>query len=179
SVAFHGTLLRGPQALDELPMVYAGLIGAWMLLHRGSLKGEGGGAAFVFGAYAVGFTLAYFVLEAYFEIFLLTFVAIVTYLTLASVWWTWIRPAPRLLSWVLLGAALSFMGGFFGCWIPEHLILPCDHPLQRLHLHAWWHLGSSTGVYLWFLWTLVDRWRMQGHGARWDRGFVVRDDVGS
>ncbi|MCB9666342.1 MAG: ceramidase [Alphaproteobacteria bacterium] len=173
SAAFHGTLLRLPQALDELPMIYSGLIATWVVLHRGALRDEGRALAWTFVLYAVAFTVAYAVSAAFFAIFLVTYAGLVSYLTIASVLFTWIRPAPRLLVLLLAGAALGFLGTFFGCWLPEHVWLPCDHPAQALQLHSLWHLGAGGGTYTFVLWMMGDRARVQGREARFDRGFVV------
>ncbi|MCB9681112.1 MAG: ceramidase [Alphaproteobacteria bacterium] len=172
SVAFHGTLLRGPQALDELPMVYVGLLGAWVVRFRDRPAGEGRGVALAFAAYAVVFTAVYAWATSYFLIFLASYSLLVTYMALTAVWLSWIQPAPRLMA-VLLGvSAGGFLGTLFFCWMPEHVFLPCDHPAQRLQLHAIWHLGSGLGTYAWFLWAIVDRWRVQGIRSEVAGGYV-------
>lgn len=176
SAAFHGTLLRVPQALDELPMVYAGLAAAWVVLHRGALRDEGRTVAVAFVIYAVAFTGAYALSSAFFEIFLLSYTGIVSYLTIASVLFTWVRPSSRLLSGLLLISALGFLGTLFACWLPEHVWLGCGHPAQQLQLHSLWHLGAGTGTYAFILWMVADRARMVGRTVRVDRIFVLPAD---
>lgn len=163
SAAFHGTLLRIPQALDELPMVYLGLVGAWCVRHRDSPRGEGVGLAWAMAAYAVLFTALYAWAESYFEIFLASYGGVVAYITLRSAWLTWFAPgAPALLATLLRVAAGGFLGTLAFCWIPEHVVLGCDHPAQAAHLHAWWHLGAGSGTFAWFLWAIADRHRAAG-----------------
>lgn len=166
SAAFHGTLLRGPQALDELPMVYVGLVGAWCVRHRDHPKGDGYGLAVVMGLFAAGFTAAYAMSESYFTIFLSVYVAVVAYVALKSMWHSWVQASPRLIQLLLVVAAGGFLGGLTVFWLPEHVFLACDHPLQALQLHSWWHVGAGTGTYVWVLWAVADRWRVAGRGAR-------------
>lgn len=167
SAAFHGTLLRGPQALDELPMVYVGLLGAWMLRNRARPRHEGVALAVAMAVYAVLFTATYAFATTYFLIFLVSYSVLVAYMALGSAMITWVRKAPQLQSVLLIMAAVTFFGATFLFWIPEHVLLGCDHPLQALHLHSWWHLGAGSGTYAWFLWAIVDRWRHDGVEARW------------
>jgi hypothetical protein len=46
--------------------------------------------------------------------------------------------------------AMAF--GFLGLWLPEHVLLACDHPLQGLHLHSWFHLLATASGYAVALW---------------------------
>ena len=86
SMAFHATLLRLPQAADELPMVYAILVATWVMLHRRTDPGKGKPSALFFLAYAVGFTAAYFTSAAYFHIFLATFSVLATFVAGQAEW---------------------------------------------------------------------------------------------
>lgn len=155
SAAFHGTLLRGPQALDELPMVYLGLITVWAVQLRERPEGEGGWLAAGMAVFAAAFTLTYAMIPQYFPFFVWTYAGLVTWLVLRSVAVT-ARGTPQMQR-LLAGSALTYLGTLVGCWLPEHVWLPCDHPLQALQLHAWWHLGAGWGTYLWIVWAIVDR----------------------
>jgi dihydroceramidase len=162
SMAFHGTLLRTAQALDELPMVYLGLIGAWVVRYRAGDSGDGRSAALWLAGYGVLFTAAYLWIASYFVLFLATYAMLVAYVVIRSVNLTWRSPSPPLMQTLLSVSAVGYLGTLAFCWVPEHVLLPCDHPLQALHLHGWWHLGAGFGTYTWFLWAIVDRRQLQG-----------------
>jgi hypothetical protein len=51
----------------------------------------------------------------------------------------------------------AYIGGFFLFWVPEHVLLGCDHPLQALHLHSFWHIGAGIGTVAWWRWAILDR----------------------
>ena len=59
--------------------------------------------------------------------------------------------------WLVRFAAASFVGGVAFFWMPEHVFLDCDHPLQRLHLHSLWHVAALGGTLTWFRWAVLDR----------------------
>jgi dihydroceramidase len=163
SVAFHGTLLAVPQALDELPMVYVALLLAYCLRFGQS---EGGSSAHtrwrwglcIFGA---GFTLAYFTSETYFLIFIASFAAVVAWLCIQGGRVAH-RPGGgtslRALYWTAAG---SFVGAFLIFWLPERF-LGCDHPLQGFQLHALFHLMATVGTYTAGLVMLYDRLQHRG-----------------
>ncbi len=153
SAAFHGTLLRPAQALDELPMVFLSLHGAWIVAHRGKNWNDGHVVAAVLVAFAVVFSGTYYTLPWAFSFFLLVYGGMVTWLTLTSAWLTLGRGDARQTR-LLWGAAGGFFGGLVGCWIPEHLLLSCDHPIQSLHLHSIWHLLAGTGTFTFILWMI-------------------------
>jgi dihydroceramidase len=166
SVAFHGTLLRTAQALDELPMVYLGLIGAWVVRYRGGDSDEGRSAAMLLGGYAVAFTAAYLWIAEYFALFIATYALLVGYVVVRSVNLTWLVDSPPLMRQLLAISAGGYLGTLFFCWVPEHVLLSCSHPLQAWHLHGWWHLGAGIGTYTWFLWAIVDRRQLEGVATR-------------
>lgn len=173
SMAFHGTLLRIPQALDELPMVYAILAATWTMLHRHAPRGSGVGLAVAALVYAIGFTAAYAWSTSAFLIFLATFGLLTSYVAFASMRINLTEHTPEPMPRLAWASFVSFGLGFFGFWVPEHLLLPCDSPWQGLYLHAWWHIFSGLGVYLWICWAVVDRERLLGLACRFERGFVV------
>jgi dihydroceramidase len=173
SVAFHGTLLRASQALDELPMIGLSLISLYCLAIRnaGSLPVEkarrkkrlwGIGSAL----YGLAFCLAYFQAESYFILFLVSYMTMAVYIVGRSLFITFRGQRVPLLEQVGWTALVAFAIGAFLLWIPEHVLLPCDHPLQALPLHAGWHLTSAVGAYGWGLWALIDHKRVLGQPAR-------------
>lgn len=158
SAGFHGTLLKYPQATDELPMVWASLLFVYMVRFRQPREDDQRKRPlWLVGLwlYALGFTAAYFTLETYFTFFIWTYAALVTYVTvqMLRVSWRGGELRRKLFAW----AAGSYVGGVALLWIPEHLVLACEHPLQAAQLHAFFHITSAVGTYAWILWALADR----------------------
>jgi dihydroceramidase len=159
SVAFHGSLLAGPQALDELPMVYAALVLAYCLRFGRAAADEARAMRrWRLGmiVFAAGFTLAYFSSETYFQIFIACFGTVIAWLCIQGGRVAH-RPSGgrtlRRLYWIAAG---SFVGGVAILWVPERF-LGCDHPLQGLQLHALFHLSSVVGTYTAGLVMVYDR----------------------
>ncbi len=147
SIAFHGTLLRSAQASDELPMIICGLAYAYVLATREQRSARLLLIALV--SYALVVIVAYFTLKAYFHFFLVAYALIVAYLSVGS-WRVAFRedrrPVMKQLFYASVGA---YLGGFALLWIPEHVVLACEHPLQGAQLHAIFHLTSSVGSFCW------------------------------
>jgi dihydroceramidase len=150
SVAFHGTLLRSAQASDELPMVLAGLTCAYVLLCRHDRSAARSPWILpVLMTYAVTVAVSYFVVHHYFQLFMAAYVLIIAYLSVVTArvaFWEDGRPGMRAFFGWSVG---SYVGGVMLLWLPEHVWLGCDHPLQRLQLHALFHLTSAVGSYAW------------------------------
>jgi dihydroceramidase len=175
SMAFHGTLLQVAQALDELPMVYCSLVMTYCVVVRSRDTHQD--AAILrrwqvgFTLYAVGFTVAYFMSQDYFSLFIATFAAVVTYLVVQG-WRVVFRlSASPTLRRLYLIAAIAFVAGVVLFWVPERN-LGCEHPLQALHLHAWWHLLAMVGTYVGFLLVIFDRLTTLNHDPDVTRGIV-------
>jgi dihydroceramidase len=170
STAFHGTLLRSAQALDELPMIYASLVFAYCVVNRrpGSER-RARWWALGFTAYAVGFTAAYFLVPAYFTMFILSYATIVTLVIVASIRLALGPEGSPVLRRLLGLGVVAYVGGVFFLWIPEHVLLACDHPFQSLQPHAWFHLTSVVGTYAWILFALWDRHALAGRGPVLER----------
>ena len=161
SAAFHGTLLRVGQAMDELPMVYCGLAYIYIVLARKSGVSPEPSlqrlTAWRTGliAFALAFTAAYLFFDRWFVFFVAAYATLVAALVVRTGWIS-SRASPTHRRLFLLSAG-SYVGGVVLLWIPEHVLLPCDHPLQAFHLHAWFHLTSAIGSYAWLLWAAHDR----------------------
>jgi len=109
--------------------------------------------------YGLGFTASYLLLAAYFVFFIVSYGTLVTGIVLYSIFLTVFRQRERLKQ-ILAGVAFGFfLGGLGLMWVPEHVLLACDHPFQRLHPHSWFHLTSTIGAYAWGLWAIAD-WRL-------------------
>jgi len=167
SVAFHGTLLRLSQALDELPMIYSGLTFLYVVRWRR----DGAASArrwWQVGllAYAAAFTVAYFVLPQYFIFFIITYAVAVTAIVVQSARISWGAEADPLRQRLLTLAAGAYVGGVALLWVPEHILLPCDHWIQGFQLHAWFHLTSAVGSYAWLVWAVYDRQTVLGRSLQ-------------
>lgn len=151
SAAFHGTLLRPAQALDELPMVFLSLLGLWVVVHRGRGWAEGNRFAAALAGFAAVFSASYWNMPSAFLYFIMIYGGLVGWLTITSLRLTMTQEDARLKR-LLLISATGYFGALLGCWIPEHVIFPCDHPVQHLHLHAWWHMLAGSGTFAFILW---------------------------
>lgn len=158
STAFHATLLRLPQAADELPMVWLSVLCLYCLVARGadvSAEARRRWAA-ALGAYTATFTLAYFAVEAYFALFIASYAGAVAYVCVVT-WRVAFRESgstlTRRMFWWSVGA---YIGGFALFWLPERM-LGCAHPFQAIQPHALFHLGGAVGPYAWILLAAVDR----------------------
>ena len=168
STAFHGTLIRIPQAADELPMVYSALCSVYILILRRDFEDAqaaqrqrlwGVGIAL----FALGFSVAYWQSSSwYFVLFLLIYASCITYLFLRTLYLSYTASDNRLLVRLCWSSFGVFLGGFFLMWIPEHVLLPCDHPFQRIQPHSWFHGTSTVGAYMWILWAIADRLKLKG-----------------
>jgi dihydroceramidase len=145
SAAFHGTLLKTAQASDELPMILTGLVFAYILARRNDAPARPAYVAALVG-YGAAVLVAYFTLKAYFHFFLIAYALILAYLTVGTWRVSGESKTARRYFWASVGA---YLGGFAFLWIPEHFLLACSHPLQRLQLHAIFHLTSSFGSFMW------------------------------
>ncbi len=156
SALFHGTLLRVSQAADELPMIYTGLTFVYALAARRSSVRRG--VASALAGYGVAFTIAYVAFAEWFHFFVVSYALIVAYIVVRTGALS-LRGDVDRRRWFLV-AVLAYVGGFAVLWVPEHLVLACDHPLQALQLHALFHLTSAVGSCAWVEWALVD-WRLE------------------
>jgi len=107
--------------------------------------------------YATIFTGAYFTLEDYFSFFITSYAVVVAILVIAGIRISWGPDGSPTHRRLLLASAGLFVGSVFLLWFPEHVWFDCEHPVQKLQLHALWHLGAGLGTYLGFLCVLWDR----------------------
>jgi hypothetical protein len=113
---------------------------------------------------AAFFTLAYFAFPVH-VLFIGAYVVMLLYLasgTLRLALSASSSPAFRRLCLLTLG--LNLFAGV-GLWLPEHVWLPCSHPLQALKLHSVFHLFAGLGTYAWIFALIVDRRAQRGAAA--------------
>jgi dihydroceramidase len=159
SAAFHGTLLRAAQAADELPMIWLGLACVWAIADRARPPGAGQPLARILAVFGALFCVAYATVPWAFHLFIGVYGVMVAWVFVRTVQLSWFGPSSETLRrWAAL-TLVAYVGGFAFFWVPEHVILSCDSPLQAFQLHAWWHLGAGVGTYAWWMWALQDRRR--------------------
>mmetsp|Transcript_8643 Transcript_8643/g.19739 ORF Transcript_8643/g.19739 Transcript_8643/m.19739 type:complete len:255 (+) Transcript_8643:59-823(+) len=148
SAAFHATLRRHMQALDELPMVMANLSMLYCLslprCQRPTML------AAVLSACAVALTVAYWIFEAY-GVFITMYGSVVVYLTLQSRRLAFAAPkernGPVLVR--LWRVAFTLYGAGVVLWVADNLA--CTQ-MGFGHLHILWHglacVGTMVFVFL-------------------------------
>ncbi|MFT7623321.1 MAG: dihydroceramidase [Myxococcota bacterium] len=173
SVAFHGTLLKSAQALDELPMIYCSLTLVYALANRTEI-GTPKSRRWAIGltAYAVAFTVAYALLPQLFELFIVSYGLIVGGVVIVSARLSWGPTGTPTHKKLYYWAAGGYLSGVFFLWMPEHVFLACDHPAQAAHLHAWFHSTSVVGTYSWLLLLIWDHLTVNGHTPEFAPGVV-------
>ena len=161
SAAFHGTLLRVAQAADELPMIWLGIGCVWTVTAR--RWGDAQARPWALGMLLFGcaFMAAYATVPWAFALFIAVYGGMIAWVVLRTLWLTWGQPSTAEMRFFAKGTIFFYLGSFFFAWMPEHVLLGCDHPLQALHLHSWWHLGSAVGTVCWWLWAAEDHRRLR------------------
>jgi hypothetical protein len=163
SFAFHTTLLRSAQALDELPMFFAALLATYAVHVRRTPMGTPEPALaqrllvlqLLLALCAVVFVAGYLTTPHH-ALFLGAYAVFITYAGLATLKVAFSGGSAlfrRLTSWAV---GLQILG-MLGFWLPEHVWLGCDHPLQALELHSLYHLCAGFSAYAWVLGLVVDR----------------------
>ena len=160
SVAFHGTLTRVGQILDEVPMLYSSSIFLWIggsLLYPANAEGDRRSAVLGFAllAYCAIVTTVYFAggFEAFFVAYAITVVAVAVVSLKASAK-SDVRSTTR--PYVLWAFGI-YVGGFLALWVPEQVfcgnrVVVHRHSLLQelpVPLHAFFHVTSSVGPLAW------------------------------
>jgi dihydroceramidase len=170
SIAFHATLHRELQMLDELPMLYSALVMVYILLEDRPLRRFGWWFPAGLVALAVVGTAGEVFLRGPLQFGL--FLGLFTSLEFFGLYRTWVifrrsrdRTVRRLFG---AGIGLYVLGEL--CWAADFQgcaflggVLPA-HGLPNPQLHAWWHLLVSGGLYT--LTLMIGYQRLQVLGAR-------------
>ncbi len=163
SFAFHTTLLRSAQALDELPMFFAVLLATYAVHVRREPAGTSDPAQarrlrtlrLLLATFGVVFVVGYLTTRHH-GLFLGAYAVFISYAGLATLRAAFADGSAlfrRLMSWT---AGLQIVG-MLAFWLPEHVWLSCSHPLQALELHSLYHLCAGFSAYAWVLAVVVDR----------------------
>ena len=144
SFAFHATLLRSMQLLDEVPMVWANTVFIFicrsMLDRRGSCRNM---EAIVLAAMTVLATLAIAVLDKDNQnVFLSCYGSGVLYLVWRS--YAFCRKSASSTAWLLFTAAMLLYAGGFLLWLIDRNFC---HSMRYLYLHIFWHFGADLGTF--------------------------------
>jgi len=155
SAAFHGTLLYTGQIFDELPMVYTSLSLLYVVLE---LESKGKPVykylAPILLGYSALFTAVYLYLPSFFIFFLIGYICgILTLVYRCSVIFR--KPGTVYHQKAFIIASICFyIGGWLFFWIPE--VAFCD-TLQSYNFHAWWHVTSTLGAFVFVLFATYQR----------------------
>jgi len=165
SAAFHGTLLYTGQILDELPMIYGSLLFLYAIMEN-EIHKKYKYLPYLMIIYSLLFTISYIAMKTsfYFNFFVFTYIAIVTYLCFCSFQvlqqtkhqYGADKPEYKNLKQLFLLATFVYLGGFFICWLPEVFLCP-KYLWPQLNLHAWFHITSSIGPYTWIMFATYHR----------------------
>ena len=166
SALFHGTLLRFAQAADELPMLGVGLACVWALVRDASPAWVGDRLAHVLGLFGAGFVVAYATVPWAFALFVGVYGVMIAWVALQTARLTWLAPSSPEMKRSALAMLLSFGTAFFVFWLGEHVYLPCDHPLQALQPHSYWHVLGALGTVAWWRWERASRGVRARHVVR-------------
>ena len=163
SVAFHGTLLRNGQILDEVPMLWCSLS---MLYATATFSYQSNILLLITIIYGIVSTLIYFYVD--FSVFIIAYI-----ITIASIIGVQLLHKKTILSninltkYALLSAAF-YGGGFLFLWLPEQIIcgnrLMVQHEsiLTRLQFHAIFHITSSIGPYYFMIYAVMMHYHVSG-----------------
>eukprot|EP01063_Lacrimia_lanifica_P007986 TRINITY_DN15133_c0_g1_i1.p1 TRINITY_DN15133_c0_g1~~TRINITY_DN15133_c0_g1_i1.p1 ORF type:complete len:277 (+),score=89.10 TRINITY_DN15133_c0_g1_i1:88-918(+) len=186
SAAFHGTLTRGGQLLDELPMMWGSctFLAATIASHGRLLAARRTRVISLIYTWAAAATWLYFAFG--FEAFIVMYSVTVACVVLASYHAARTpahpqRPnaANQTLKKQLAGLAAGvYVAGFALFWIPEQVV--CGNRLERtdarpgvarLQLHAWFHIMSAVGPYIFLVFLAVLEVDAEGETGRlaWTR----------
>jgi dihydroceramidase len=161
SFLFHATLMRTGQVLDEVPMLWATLVLVYTIYHhtldrsRRKLRGDPTrmtsrlklvGAGML--AYAAAATCVYFTTGFLFFVIAYGVSVLVTFLLALSSFFSAsssVGDQPRRM---LVCAGMVYGGGFLLLWLPGEVLCHRIPIIERLPLHALFHLTSAAGPHL-------------------------------
>jgi dihydroceramidase len=170
SIAFHATLHRELQLLDELPMLYSALVLVYILLEDRPTRRFGWWFPATLGAIAVLGTASELFLRGplQFTLFLIIFTSL-EFFGLFRTFVIFRRSRDRTVR-RLFAAGIALYGLAELCWMADFRgcaflggFLPA-HGLPNPQLHAWWHVLVSGGLYT--LTLMIAYARLQVLGAR-------------
>lgn len=180
SIAFHATLLRGPQMMDELPMLWLTLVIIFILVENKPQRRFGTWfPALLFGHAVLTTSLTAFTQgPLQFHLFHASFASMELY-ALGRVYFLHRRNQDRMIRRVYrLGMGAYVLA--FTVWLTDlHACSTLSVTLPSLGIpnpqfHAWWHVLVSCGFYALLLVIAYDRLRTLGRApqVRSTAGFI-------
>eukprot|EP00759_Apiculatamorpha_spiralis_P038720 PhF_6_TR37807/c0_g1_i1/m.56289/K04711/ACER3, YDC1; dihydroceramidase len=174
SVLFHGTLTWQGQTADEIPMLLAITLYLYAILSiRGPLSVVVTLGFFSFMLFAV---CLYFMAD--FLYFISCYVIVLIVQVVVSVRHIQDPRCGRGVRRLFITGATTYIGGSLCLWLPETILcgnrLHTQHStvFQKLYLHAWFHLTSALGAYLWGVFICYARYDFL---LRWGKGDKRQD----
>lgn len=164
SAAFHGTLLRSMQLLDELPMVWANSVFIYILIAmEDKLAREPRTAqVLMIAAITVLMTVAVAVLDTDSQdVFLVCYGGGVLYVFWRSLAFDR-KYNSRGTVWLLETSLLFYGGGFF-LWLTDRNFCPHVH---SLYLHVFWHVFAGLGTFSAMIFWIWVRYEFLGRRPR-------------
>ena len=156
SAAFHGTLLREGQVLDEVPMLWASVSLVYLAI---TFRSTSIVPLIVCVVYGIISTLVYFYVS--FEGFILAYaLTVFTLVVLSAMELRRLAENKSIVKYLILSAG-SYIGGLFVFWIPEQILcgnrLEVHHQsiLMRLQFHAIFHITSCLGTYYFMIYAVM------------------------
>ncbi len=120
SMAFHGTLQKWGQAIDELAMIWAAAALVFAVFEI-DVRVQRAWLAPALLLYCAAFSAAYFFLPEYFVWFLLSYIALVLTLFAGSLRFCG-KAGDKNARLLLVVSAVLYAGGFFLLWLPDKLM---------------------------------------------------------
>jgi len=149
SAAFHATLRRQAQMLDELPMMFGNMFLVYALVENEAKVKYGWKLPAVLAGICVGVTYIY-LHAAGFGLFMFIYTSVTTGVMVRALYCAYklsrqaSTPSNRVGLSLFIWSELTYVGGF-ALWLLDMFL--CEH-VQHLHFHSFWHLGAGCGTYL-------------------------------
>eukprot|EP00300_Choanocystis_sp_HF-7_P038781 c5611_g1_i1.p1 GENE.c5611_g1_i1~~c5611_g1_i1.p1 ORF type:complete len:287 (-),score=49.32 c5611_g1_i1:168-947(-) len=152
SAAYHMTLRRHFQLLDEIPM----LLGSHVIIYIQIAADKTGThwpqkTAILALTLSSAFQVGAYVILGWYWVFLLGYASCI-----GAMWYfvlPKLRACPPALWRIFILTVVSYYSGFT-LWCVEHYM--CDYS-QPLQLHAWWHILAGYGTFLWIMFLMGSR----------------------
>jgi len=164
SATFHGTLWYIGQIFDEIPMVYGTISFLYVLIEMDRKKDEKVGIIRqylvpIMLIYAIGFTSFYIFVPAFFLFFLVTYISgCLLLIGKCFAIYSSITGNENHKK-IMIGSIICYVGGFAFFWLTDNFF--CGN-VRILRLHAWFHMTSAIGTYLWLVFASFERERIRG-----------------